>query len=54
MKTIIFPQKVATGTVRTSPRPTPTNLRAALEACSQEVPGLWMFPYAILLRKNFF
>ena len=54
MKTIIFSQKVATGTVRTSPRPTLTNLRAALEACSQEVPGLWMFPYAILLRKNFF
>ena len=47
MQTIILPQKVATGTAYAYLRPTEYPSSGA-DACSQEVPGLRMFPDAIL------
>ena len=47
MKTIILPQKVATGTAYACLRPIERYPSSGTRARSQEVPGLRMFPYAM-------
>ena len=52
MKTMILPQKVATGTAYACLRPIERASSSGARACSQKVLGLRMFPYAFLLRED--
>ena len=51
IKTIILPQKVATGTAYACLRPIEMH-SSGVHARSQKVLGLRMFPYAFLLQKK--